>query len=315
MAAAAAKELIETPAGEEIQMLDPVELEVELPAGEPEPDGGATPKPDPTKPEPEDPVVAKLRSDLAATQQRESLKDQELARVSEALQNTRTQVQETEVGRYDAAIEAAGAKASQLERELADAYITADYAKVASIQRQIAKAESQIGLLEQTRDILKKREVEIQQPTADTVEGVIAANPALPTRDRDWLRAHPDAITDPAKFERLQSTAAFATQKFGGQTDAYYAFIEQELGYKTAQPDQKPQPAARKQPQVAAPVSRETSSGIGHEGARTGSKVRLSPAQRQAAKDSGVTDAEYAKNLIGLVKSGQLPATAVEYVS
>jgi hypothetical protein len=44
-------------------------------------------------------------------------------------------------------------------------------------------------------------------------------------------------------------------------------------------------------------------------------KVRLTPAQVEAAKASNMTPAEYAKQAIRLVEAGELPPTAIQYVN
>ncbi|MDE2096485.1 MAG: hypothetical protein KGL39_04505 [Patescibacteria group bacterium] len=315
------KELTETPPGEEREVLEPVELDLE---------GGASPTPEvvvettaevPKPAAEEDPIVAKLKSDLEAAQRASQQKDVLLAGKDAEIQNVRGQVQSSQVNQIEAALEAANANAENLERTLAEAYQQGDFNKVAKTQREIARVEAQITRLEDGRDSLKSTPPEAPR-IADPVEQIIAANPSLPQRDREWLRAHPDAVTNSDKFQQLQATAAYAARKFGQSTDGYYKFIEEDLGYtpREATPVTPQAPAApsapqrqqQRQPNYAAPVSRETLGGNGSRGET--SRIRLSPAQRQAAKDSGCTDAEYAKNLKSLVESGQLPATAIEYV-
>jgi len=79
-------------------------------------------------------------------------------------------------------------------------------------------------------------------------------------------------------------------------TSKYFSFLEQRLGYSATQEDDVPD-ADDDQPQapVSAPPSRAaTNPGTGRQ---TGTRITLTPEQREIARLSGIDEITYAKNL------------------
>lgn len=124
----------------------------------------------------------------------------------------------------------------------------------------------------------------------------------LPQTAKNWLRAHPEYMTDPRKNSKIQSlhwdVLDEGHEPFSSQ---YYESLEVHLGLR-AKPQQETeddveevQPARKSV--VSAPVSREVPSSSGN---RSGNSIRLTAAQREAAKLAGITEAEYAKQLVNL---------------
>ena len=131
-----------------------------------------------------------------------------------------------------------------------------------------------------------------QQPQRKTVEELAAS---LPVAEAEWLRQHRDYVEDPTKFSRLSSASQVAYNE-GLQVGnpAYIPRVEEVMEFLNGGGRAAPEPVKRSPP-VSAPVSREVPSASG---ARAQSKVTLTAAQREAAKDSGVTEAEYARQLV-----------------
>lgn len=226
-------------------------------------------------------------------------------------------------------IEALNDKATASERDLAEANAAGDFAKAAAIQRQMARLESQIMRLEEGKADLEARKTDgtpdAAQPVApastlDPVDTFIS-NLQVSERDRSWLRSHRDVVTDQAKFNKVSAAASYAANVEGlaPDSDAFYAFIEAGLGIThSAAPAPIPPatpPAAqpRKQPTFSAPPSRD-SMPINGTQKKTG-RIRLSAAQQDAAKDSGMTVVEYAKHLVKLVENGELDERNLMYVN
>lgn len=137
-----------------------------------------------------------------------------------------------------------------------------------------------------------------QQPQGDALDRT-----NLPQTAKNWLRAHPEYMTDHRKNAKIQSLHWDVLDE-GHEpfSHAYYESLETHLGLR-AKPRQEAaeddaeeaQPARRSV--VSAPVSREAPSSSG---ARSNSPIRLTAAQREAAKLAGISETEYAKQLVNL---------------
>jgi hypothetical protein len=156
-----------------------------------------------------------------------------------------------------------------------------------------------------------------QQP--QSVEQIIQSS-GLPALVQEWLRRHPDLITDPAKNAQLQKAHHITEYLTGGdvETPYYLQRLEETLGWRpksngngaaqqqrvvqppaqpAAQPPPQPRPAAppvRQQqyaPPVSAPPTRETLSMA--TGKPRNARVPLTEDERQIARNSGISDAEY----------------------
>lgn len=121
----------------------------------------------------------------------------------------------------------------------------------------------------------------------------------LPENAKHWLRAHPEYMNDPRKNAQIQAKHWDVVDEGHAPFSAsYYESLEQHLGLreKPARHNDAEETDTRRSI-VSAPVTREApSSG----GARSVSQVRLTAAQRESAKLAGITEAEYAKQLLKL---------------
>jgi hypothetical protein len=135
----------------------------------------------------------------------------------------------------------------------------------------------------------------VAQP-ADPFEAEIASYPA---RDQEWLRSHKaDLANDPNKVAILRAAAVLATgpkHKLTAGTDAFYAFLDDQMGYAEAKPEPAPNPEAAPAPKKpktqivpGAPVSR---SGTGT-GTKPGADY-ASPHEKEAARICGMSVAKW----------------------
>lgn len=200
------------------------------------------------------------------------------------------------------ALVAAQAEAESAERDLENAATNADYKALAAAQRKLSRAESRAVQLEDAKAGFEARQerlkTEKRDPppmTGDPVENHIDSLPGLMGTERQWLKAHRDVVSDARKNARLQA-AYYDAQDEGLSrgTEAYFAFIEEKLGYRKPM---KPQETEDDESVgVAAPVSREApSAGTGRP---SNNRITLTPEQRVHAKASGVDDITYAKGLL-----------------
>jgi hypothetical protein len=161
------------------------------------------------------------------------------------------------------------------------------------------------------RDAVKKRIAELQTETEqhepvsrqpvvierqDPTERIIT-NSGLPPRAQDWLRSHPDYITDPVKNAQMQKMHYVAEHQAGGQafSDAYFRELESLLGFapaasRNAAPVRQ---QLRSGPPVSAPISRDAPS---WSTGRPASQPTRLTAEEDLARSLGLTPEQYRAN-------------------
>jgi hypothetical protein len=169
------------------------------------------------------------------------------------------------------------------------------------------EADAKAAEYQQAQEAYRRAQLahELQQRAQLPLEERLALLPDLTEAKRQFIRAYPEMIDDPANgalhFQALDRGHA-------DDSDSYFAFIEAGLKAKNERPKPTAPMIEPKPPQprvvVAAPVSREAISITS--GQPVTSKITLTPEQREAAKFSmpGIPAAEaerrYAANLIRL---------------
>jgi len=261
--------------------------------------------------EPEAPApdpVAEMKAQLEATQRRAAELQAERDRIAAfAIQREREAVTaqgNVLVAQYNeivSSINQAKGEQARLKRELQEAFETGDGARHAEINGRLAELAVDLRDMDEGR-VRIEREAERRRQTAQqprqTQQPQPVRQPAnafeqqishLSEPSKQWLRQHPDALTDPTKANRLSILDGAAKyQGLQPDTPAYFAFFERELGY--ARPSDA-RPTARPT-NYAAPVSRD------YGNPARPSQVRLTAAERELAKDWGMSDVEYARNKI-----------------
>lgn len=253
-----------------------------------------------------------MRKQAQEAKEGREVAERERANAIQRVQQSQVEVQslqkqnvQSELDAVSAAMAAAKAEADSAERDLEAATQTGDTRAQAVAYRKLARAEGDIARLEAGKEELEAKAKEPPprpaQPASNDPLGLDRTN--LPTTAKDWLRKNPEYLTSPRKNAKIQSLhwdvvdeghAPFST--------AYYESLEQHLGMREAtrtnsDQDDEPEarPARREAAIVSAPVNRE---GSGSSNGNGGGGIRLSAAQREAAKLSGITEAEYAKQLV-----------------
>lgn len=217
--------------------------------------------------------------------------EQETIRAREDAAGARSEAIESQVSTVESGIAAAQAEAESAEREYATAFAEGDAVKSAAAQRKIARAEARIARLDEAKDDLAARKVKApeteerrelpQQAPADPVEAYVQGR-TEPTAN--WLRAHPEWVTDSKKNAKL--TAAHydaAGEGIAVDSPEYFEHVEKFIGLKTngaAQPVNGQQPRQRKQ---GAPVAPGASTGGGMNGGAR--EVVLTRGEANAATD------------------------------
>lgn len=215
---------------------------------------------------------------------------------------------------YDAILNAIGAAESEAEaaqRDIALASEAGDAKLVAEASRKMARAESRLVQLNDGKDAIERaktaaaakakdepRKTEGNQ-TQPTVDQYIDQLPNLLPSQRDWLREHPETITNTRINMKLQGAHVEAEDKgLRPGTVKYFAYLEERLGFKEPEEDDDQvddNDNRRTAATVSAPPSRQaTNPGNGRP---VGTRITLTPEQREIARLSGIDEITYARQL------------------
>jgi len=141
-----------------------------------------------------------------------------------------------------------------------------------------------------------------QQVYQDPLEQIAQA---VSPRSANWIRSNRENLgNERALREMFRAHESAVDHGYAPDSDAYFQFVENRMGISESNQGRQQTssaPAQRKASPPAAPVSR---SGNG-----TGSRpnvVRLSSEQQEMAKNLGMTNAEYAAQVVALRKEGKL---------
>jgi hypothetical protein len=288
----------------EDETIDPIDIILEDEAPENEPvviDTGETP-PTPEIIEPEKGIEA-LKKRLEAEQNARIEAEMRAQAEADRAYRAQSEVQSTQLHMIANSIDSYRQNAEVLKANYAAAMENGDYGNAASIQEAMARNSAELLQLEQGRDALQsapKPERPVYQPPvhADPVEAFAAQ---CTPRSADWVRSHPEYVTNPALQQQMFAAHQFAVASGNPvDTPAYFAAVERVLGIEGQQ--SAPRTQQRYSAPPAAPVSRAAGGG----GSARSTHITLTAAQREAAAMSGMTDKEYARTLIQMRREGRV---------
>jgi hypothetical protein len=251
--------------------------------------------------------AATVLAEARATQER---KDREEAqrvaeqRTKEVLE-ARSQTADSEAELINGSLAAAQAERDAAKIAYKSAFEAGDPDKMADAQSRMGRAEAKIVNFEgAAAELASRKEAESkrapeQQQRQYTPEQLIDANPNLMGVERDWLKAHMDAFTDPARNNELSVGYQRALKaKLTRGTPEYFKFLEEFMGYSQAE---QVNIEDEGDVIVSAPVTRENRSNSTGQ-ANTGNKITLTPEQRELARTMGIGDIEYARQVQALAR-------------
>lgn len=215
------------------------------------------------------------------------------------------EVQQTNYTLVESAIDTLKREKQIVKQELAAAHAQGDFDRVAELQDQLSKHTTDLANLKRGKKEMR-REVEQQAAAAqmqpppqrqgDPIDEIAAA---VTARSAAWLNANREHLNNDARIRKMFRAHEDAVEDgIQPDTDEYFQYIEGRLGINSK--DGRTNYARQSAP-PAAPVSRN--------GNGTGSRpnvVRLTAEQREMAQLMGMTDKEYALNLLELQKEGKL---------
>ena len=196
-----------------------------------------------------------------------------------------------------------------LKSQLRDAMNIGDHDRAAEIQEAMSTNAIRLNQLEAgKRDMeTRPRQPAFNPPPPpppqpayqDPLEQIAGA---VSPRSASWIRANKDSLgNERALREMFRAHESAVDHGYAPDSDAYFQFVENRMGISDSRQQAASAPVQRKAAPPAAPVSR---SGNG-----TGSRpnvVRLSSEQQEMAKNLGMTNAEYAAQVVALRKEGKL---------
>lgn len=207
----------------------------------------------------------------------------------------------------DNAIETVKRNQEILKQNLRDAVAAGDTDAQADILMALNQTKS-----DQEKLIVGKQQYEasVKKVVADPVEAM-ASN--LTPRSAEWVRSHPEYARDPALTRRMIRAHEDALDRgIRADTDEYFNYVENRLdinkpAVETALSDASTSTAGRR----AAPAAAPPAAPVSRSGTGTGGRsnvVTLNSAEREAARDMGMSEKEYAQNKLALIRDGKLSA-------
>lgn len=223
---------------------------------------------------------------------------------------SQSDVQDTNLQLINGAIDKLKRENDFMKAELRNSMASGDFDKAADIQEFMSINAAKLLQLENGRVSLEQKlQEKPKMPEPPQVDIVEQAASTLSPRSAAWVRAHPECIRDPNMYRRMVNSHNIAIDDgIEPDSDEYFAYIEQRLGYRSKNEGQNLQsmsaaatPTQKRTAPPAAPTSR--SAGSGNSG---GNVVRLTAEQKEMAHMMGLKPEEYAKNMMDLKKEGKL---------
>jgi hypothetical protein len=254
--------------------------------------------------------INELRAQLEQERQARFSAEKRAKEAVESARSSKMDVERTNLQLLETAIESIKQDNLALKAKMRDAHAIGDTDAMFDLQELVSKNTYKLEHIEDGR---KRLENQIRQPKAEvSSDPVEALASQLTPRSADWVRRHPQCVTDQRLYQKMIASHNLAVADgFAPDSDEYFEAIESTMKLspkRETRVEESDEPLssasaptkARTSP-PAAPVSRTASSGAPRQNV-----VRLSKDEREMAQMMGMTDQEYAKNKMALVKEGKL---------
>ncbi len=257
-----------------------------------------------------DEAFAKVQADLEM-QRTEAQKAAERARQAEGeaarlrgeVHHSQVTAHQAQLAMVDRALQAEVAAIEGAKRDYAAAMQEGDYARAADAQAAMAEAAARKASIGAHKANLEARgePAAPQAPPAapdDSFEGKLAR---YTPRTQAFIRQHPEVLTDERtrlKAEGLHSMAL--SEGYVPDTDAYFHYMEQNLGGKPADKGANPGRTG-----FAAPPARRGMMGAGR-ASDSMTVADMTPKMMQLAQESDMKPEEWLREYQSLVASGQM---------
>lgn len=286
---------------------EPEEIEVAAPEGD------ISEVVEPPKVVEPDEGIATLQANLAAAQvqlaEANAARDAAERRARDAGKTATEKAQETaeaNLAMVSNAIDSVKQSLDVAEASYAAALESGDFAGAAKIQREMATHAAKLQTMENGKASMEaeaKNPRPVVQEINDPVEALAVQ---LSPRSAGWVRAHPEFARDSRLYQKMLAAHNLAVADgVEADSDAYFEAIETTLKVRAPAVaavvvDEALSEAAAPRREVAPPAA---PAGRGNGTDRT---VRLSAAQVEMAQISGLTNEEYAAQLVRARKNGEI---------
>ena len=266
------------------------------------------------KPESEDNIddgIRELKEQLERERQARADAERRAREAAKQANKASGDVHDTNLQLLDTAINTVKNDTQILKERYKAALANNDYDAAADIQEVMSSNAAKLMQLEQGKMALESR----PRPQAIEIpnDPVEALASQLSPRSADWVRRNPQYVTDPRLNQKMIAVHNMAiADGYTADTDEYFEYVEDMLKVnKNKAPVREPEevsvsaasaPTQRRSAPPAAPVSRTPTNSSG----TRPNVVRLTSEQREMAQMMGMTDQEYAKNLLALEKEGKI---------
>jgi hypothetical protein len=197
------------------------------------------------------------------------------------------------------AIEIENTRLETIERKMTEAQETGNIKELVAQQKELTKASLALANAEQAKtnfEIWKQNEAAKPKQAA----------PKFTPETQKWIDSHPEFNTNSVyRAEAMAADTAAQNQGYAPDTPAYFNFIDARLAKifgdgNNAEPEPN-RSTTKKQPIPSAAPSRDS---VATGKTKNWKDIDLTPAQREAAEISGVSEDDYKKYLLQTKKQG-----------
>ena len=259
-----------------------------------------------------DKVLSELEMKLAAERKARMEAEQRARLAAAQAEKAKSEVADTNYHLVESAIETLKREKELVKQSLAEAHAQQDFNRIAELQDALAKHNSDLNDLQRGQKAMrleaerapKQQEADYGAPPQGELIDQIAAS--VTPRSAAWINSHRDSLSNDKTIKKMFRAHEDAVDDgIQPDSDEYFQYIESRLGLSASNDGgDAPAKAQKRTAPPAAPVSR----GGNGMGSRP-NVVRLTPEQREMAEMMGMTDQEYARNLLALQKEGKINRT------
>lgn len=267
------------------------------------------------KEEVEDPAVAlaALKKQLEDERQARFEAEKRARSEAERARQAYSDVEDTNLQLINSAISTVQRDIELMKDKYAESMSIGDYNKAAEYQAAMSSNAARLLQLENGKSALEAKVKEApNRETERYSDPVEAFASQLSPRSADWVRKHPQFVTDQRLNQKMIAAHNLAmADGYEADSDDYFAAIEETLKIGRNRQPQRDESTDSPLSSASKPASRSSqsvpppSAPVRDGGARS-NVVRLSRAEAEIAKSFGMTEQEYAKHKLALKKEGKL---------
>ncbi len=245
--------------------------------------------------------IAELRAQLKAYDDRAKAAERSATEARGQLSALSRNASDATLGMIVSSIESVTGASATARGDYQRAMEAGDYAKAAEAQERMTDARANLLRLQERKAEVENGRGQIQQQRQAPASDLERIAGQLSPASAAWIRAHPEVARDFSKAERAHYKAL--GDGIEVDTPAYFEKIETELGMRKA-PESRGQTETSRAVSAQAPVTQSAPSLASGQPNRQ--VVTLTAAERDMAREMGMTDREYAIEKLAAIKEGKM---------